>query len=346
MYQIANIYLILAAGSVWDSIVAAVEHPAAIVTYLSAAVPRVSTFFVNYIITVWLSGVPYKLIRRLRALEYLVFWSTHTARYTTRRMMKEGPYREIHMGYGTELSDVLYVLCIVLLYWVISPVVLLFAVPLFWSWYYAWKYEFAFVVTRAYESGGEMWYLMYQYAMMGLLAGTAMFMAYMGLQQGVAQSPMLVPLPVIILMAWRYTEQMFRQQSLSMPFDLAIRDDLKQHGLSSGSFEENKDASGETPQQTPPKPNYALFSADFMKQPNLVCAADIFPYPYRIDGVPLFNRHGALNEVYVDDLPEGEHREGYTTRLAAIGDSGPGDEESKRNHSGGLAVPASDDMLI
>ena len=32
--------------------------------------------------------------------------------------------------YGTTLPDLLYVLCIVLLYWVIAPVILLFAIAL------------------------------------------------------------------------------------------------------------------------------------------------------------------------------------------------------------------------
>jgi hypothetical protein len=298
MYQIANIYLILVAGSVWDSIVAAVEHPAAILTYLSDSMPRVSTFFINYIVTVWLSGVPYKLVRRFRALEYLCFWFTHSPKYTTRRMMKRGPFRDTHVNYGTELSDILYVLCVVLLYWVISPVVLLFAVPLFWSWYYAWKYEFAFVVTRAYESGGEMWYLLYQYSMYGLLAGTTVFITYMGIKEGVAEGPLLIPLPVIILMAWRHTEQTFKFQSQSMPFDLAIRDDLKK--LGGDSLDEAKDSSA-SQQPTPEKPRYALFSADFMKQPQLTCPAEVAPYPYRIDGAPLFDKYGAMNEVYVDD---------------------------------------------
>ena len=284
MYQIANIYLILVAGSVWQSIVRAVEHPAAIITYLSTALPTVSTFFMNYILTVALAGVPYKLIRRFRALEYLLFCYTHFDKYTTRRMIKSGPYRDTKVQYGTEMSDVLYVLCVVLLYWVIAPVVVLFAVPLFWGWFFMWKYQYVFVVTRSFESGGEMWYKLYQYAMVGLLAGSLAFTAYMGIKEGAAQGPLLVPLPVLIVVAWRHTETQFKAQSQTVPFDLAIHDDF------------NSEAEIELKQRQ--------FHADFMKQPNLVQPAQIFPYPYRVQNVPLFDPHGALSEVYVDDLPE------------------------------------------
>lgn len=274
MYQIANVYLILVAGSVWSSIVAAIQRPAAIITYLAAAMPSVSTFFVNYLITIWLSGVPYKLIRRGRALEYLMYYYTHSAQYTTRRMMKTGPFRDTRVQYGTELSDVLYALCVVVLYWVISPVVLLFATPLFWSWYYTWKYEYAFVVTRVYESGGELWYKLYQYSMVALLAGTVVFITYMGIKEGVSQGPLLVPLPLIILMCWRHTEMQFKNQSQSMPFDLAIRDDFSHNGADGNGWQ---------------APKYADFSPEFMKQPNLVCPAEIFPYPYRVDGISKFH---------------------------------------------------------
>jgi hypothetical protein len=171
---------------------------------------------------------------------------------------------------------------------VISPVVLLFATPLFWAWYFTWKYEFVFVVTRVYESGGELWYKIYQYSMFGLLAGTVAFMTYMGIKEGVSQGPLLVPLPLIILIAWRHTETQFKYQSQAMPFDLAIRDDFRRTA-ENGFAEEGGDAA---------------FSEDFMKQPNLVGPAEIFPYPYRVDDIPLFDAYGALNEVYVDDLPE------------------------------------------
>jgi hypothetical protein len=134
MYQITNIYLLLFAGSIWDSLSEAIENPKAIVSLISAALPSVSIFFINFIITSWLSGVPYKLIRRFHALDYLYYRMRFGSASLARRTLKEGPFAEARVSYGTELSDVLYVLCVVLLYWIIAPVVLLLATALFWSW--------------------------------------------------------------------------------------------------------------------------------------------------------------------------------------------------------------------
>lgn len=48
--------------------------------------------------------------------------------------MKNVPFRDAACSTVQQLSDVMYVLCVVMLYWVISPVVVLFALPLFGSW--------------------------------------------------------------------------------------------------------------------------------------------------------------------------------------------------------------------
>ena len=297
MYQMANIYLILVSGSVFESLQRAVRKPEAIVIFLSAALPKVSGFFINYIITVWLAGIPYKLIRRFRALEYLFYRCTTFPRYMTRRAMKNGPFRDTQVQYGTELSDVLYVLCVVMLYWVISPVVVLFALPLFWSWYYMWKYQYVFVVTRIYESGGDLWFRIYKFSMLGLLAGTITFMAYMGIKQGESQGPLLFPLPIIILIAWKHTESSFKIQSKHTPFDLTIKADLHLHSSNS------KVSLGAQNEMNLNDDFYEQFSENFMKQPNLVGPATIFPYPYRIGNIPLFDQNGALNNEYVDELP-------------------------------------------
>jgi hypothetical protein len=225
MYQIANIYLLLFAGSIWDSLAEAIDNPKAILNLISAALPKVSIFFMNYVITILLTAVPYKMIRRFCAIQYLWFRSCHREPAMTRRMLKNpaGPFGETRVSYGTELSDILYVLCVVMLYWVIAPIVLILATVLFWAWYFMWKYQYVFVITRTSESGGLFWYKIYRYSMTGLMAGTITFMAYMGIKEGVSQGPLLVPLPIIIYIAWQYTDKRFRNLSENLAFGTALK---------------------------------------------------------------------------------------------------------------------------
>lgn len=42
-----------------------------------------------------------------------------------------------------------------------------------------------------------------------------------------------------------------------------------------------------------------------MKQPNLLAPAKVYPYPYRLYDFPLLDKFGSLNEIYLDDIPEG-----------------------------------------
>lgn len=338
MYQIANIYLLLFAGSIWDSLAEAIENPKAILSLISAALPSVSIFFINYIITIWLSGVPYKMIRRFCAVQYLYYRSCTSDQALTRRMLKNpaGPFGETRVGYGTELSDVLYVLCVVMLYWVIAPIVLLLATGLFWAWYFTWKYQYMFVITRTFESGGAFWYKLYRYSMLGLMAGTITFMAYMGIKEGVAQGPLLVPLPIIIYLSWRYTEKRFKHQSKNLAFGTALKQerasisgtDLSPFpSASSRDFCIDADGDPEsshlqaararqagsssfstvTSASTCTSNNaiIANFRENFMKQPNLLCPARVYPYPYRLYDIPLLDKYGTLNEIYLDDIPEG-----------------------------------------
>lgn len=375
MYQIANIYLLLFAGSIWDSLAEAIENPKAIVSLISAALPKVSIFFINYIITIWLSGVPYKMIRRFCAVQYLYYRCFTRDAALTRRMLKNptGPFGETRVAYGTELSDVLYVLCVVMLYWVIAPIVLILAAGLFWSWYITWKYQYVFVITRTFESGGQFWYKLYRYSMLGLMAGTIVFMAFMGIKEGVSQGPLLVPLPIIIYMSWRYTERRFKAQSQNLAFGSALKQERSSSGNDLSSMSTNpasawsdhraSDSEGRIfddmhlhnepessidahhepershlPSHThsatttshitthhamhststshshshsatsPTSPHTSAtinFRENFMKQPNLLAPPKIYPYPYRLYNFPLLDKYGSLNEIYLDDIPEG-----------------------------------------
>lgn len=353
MYQIANIYLLLFAGSIWDSLAEAIENPKAILSLISAALPKVSIFFINYIITIWLSGIPYKMIRRFCAIQYLYYRSFTSSRALTRRMLKcaEGPFGETRVNYGTELSDILYVLCVVMLYWVIAPIVLILATGLFWCWYFTWKYQYVFVITRTFESGGLFWYKIYRYSMLGLMAGTITFMAYMGIKEGISQGPLLMPLPIIIYLSWRYTEKCFRNQSKNLAFGMALRPEKEWNSSEIIGLEEaqtvrssgvsiehthtldrnplRRSLHSDTIVDAPNAPEDAhhghtlnstsntstgsttsnsvllKFRENFMKQPNLMFPPRIYPYPYRLYNTPLLDQYGALNEIYLDDIPEG-----------------------------------------
>jgi len=92
MYQIANVYLLLLAGSVFDSLESAIDNPASIIDLISAALPKQSVFFVNYILTSWLGCVPLILLQIVPTLLLAMYRCCFNSDRVTRPMLKGGPF--------------------------------------------------------------------------------------------------------------------------------------------------------------------------------------------------------------------------------------------------------------
>lgn len=283
MYQLANVYLTLLTGSAFTSISDVINDPQSILNYVSAALPASSVFFMNFLITQIFSGVPMIFLRIFPTLMFAIIRYGTAEKNITRRTLLEGPLADMNMDYGTTLPNALYVLCITLLYWVISPIIIVLAVLYFAGSYIAYKYQYLYVLSRNFESGGQFWYGLYSYSMMGLLASTATFMTYLSIKQAIFQAPLTLPLPFLIIYAWRHTESKFKELSQNVPYSTAVKEDLQ------GNKEEI----------------FKQFTEDYLKQPNIVAPKYVYPYPYRINQQPLIDGDGLVNGLYLQDIPEG-----------------------------------------
>eukprot|EP01032_Pedospumella_encystans_P011175 gene11175-13013_t len=303
MYQIANVYLLLLAGSVFDSLESAIDNPSSILDLVSSALPNQSVFFVNYVLTTWLGGTPLVLLQLVPILLLILYRLIDNSERITRSKVKSWPFFPYIMQYGNTLPYLLYVLCVVQLYWVISPVISFFATGFFFTSYTAYKYMFAYVTIRAYESGGLFFYGLYRYSMTGLLAANVLFITYMGIKRGAVQAPLLAPLPFIVLYCWRYTEKKYKVLSETIPYDTAVRDDDDRVNNSSDA-------------QVTHQELLDSFKPDFLKHPKVTGPAVVYPYPHRIKNEPLLDPYWALNDVYVEDIPEGMDPKEYIELIA------------------------------
>jgi hypothetical protein len=232
LYQIANVYLILIAGSIFGALTDAINNPASIVTLLANSLPGVSTFFLNLLLTFLLSGVPLALLRIGPAATYKLYRACFNERKLTRREMLEGPLAEVTADYATLLPQFLYILCIALNYWVIAPIVGFVAGLVFAANYAVYKYQLCYVIVSKNESGGMFFYKLYTYSMVGLMTSVVTMVGYLGIKEAAIQAPLLVPLPIIIYCVWCYTEEKFKALSLG----LTLEETLHTHtGSDSGS---------------------------------------------------------------------------------------------------------------
>jgi hypothetical protein len=224
-YQLANVYLLLLAGSVFGALTDVLDNPVSIVSILANALPTVSTFFINFMLTGLLSGVPLMMLRIGPIVIFKLYCKIMNPRKITRRDFLEGPLANAPIKYEVLIPKILYLVAIQLTFMVISPILLIVSGVLFSALYLAWKYQLCYVITPPSQMGGMFWYRIYKYSMTALLASSITMIGYMGIKEGFAQSALLFPLPFIVTLVWNYTSDKFESISLDMAHNEAFKAD-------------------------------------------------------------------------------------------------------------------------
>lgn len=188
-------------------------------------------------------------------------------------MLFEGPLTDEPINYGTTIPTVIYIAFVALIYWVIAPILLVIAASFFFLSYLSYKYLYVNVIVRKYESGGKFWYGIYYYSMVGLMISVITIVGLLALKQGVAQVFSLVPLFIVIIISWRYTEKCFKQSSLDLPMSSAVAHDKKYDVKTLG------------------------FTNEYITQRNATNSVLHQPIPYHIGSIPLVEK-GRVSDVY------------------------------------------------
>jgi hypothetical protein len=221
------VYLLLLAGSVFGALTDVLDNPTSIVSILANALPTVSTFFINFMITALFAGVPLMMLRIGPIVIFKLYCTVFDPRKLTRRELVEGPLKNAAIKYELIIPKTLYMVAIQLTFMVISPILLILSGFLFSAYFLAWKYQLCYVVTPSSQMGGMFWYKIYKYSMTSLLASSVTMIGYMGIKEGFAQSALLIPLPFIIRFIWNYTCDKFESISLDMAHNEAVAADTR-----------------------------------------------------------------------------------------------------------------------
>lgn len=325
-YQIANVYLTLLAGSVLGALTEVLGNPASVIELVGTALPTVSAFFINLLSTMLLSGVPLLLLRPVPLLIWKIYRSLLGESKLTRRMLIEGPLAPQPVKYSILLPRSLYVLCIGLTYWTISPFVTFIAGLYFGANFMAWKYQLCYVINNNVETGGMYWYKLFSYSMTGLMATSVTMVAYMAIREGAVTAPLTFPLPFIVYFAWGYLKDRFEVLSANLAYSKAVHADVS----------EGAGSSTEAVQQ---------FSEDFFLPPVLAGEqAELKPEVYRVEAgagagaatIPLLNSKGCLDEAYFKStVTEIEALEALGSEVAAADNA---DADVEKGPSGQTAA--------
>jgi calcium permeable stress-gated cation channel len=311
-YQLANVFVTTFSGSVFDSLVQLIENPTSIVGTMGASLPGAAVFFGNFTLSAALIGGATELLQIGPLLIFLVYTKFFKEPHLTRRQVLNGPLADRVMNYGEYLPAVLFILFILQIYWVISPLTTLFAAIYFVSKYVILKYQFLYLYTPKFEMGGIFWFGLFRYSMLGLLLSSITMLGYTALKQGQGQVAFLVPLPFYVYWRWGEMTREYESSARDIPFVAAVRLDndrkekLMRYNLSPSSTEKGDAGTAALVVATVS----SKLEADYYKQPALSAPIEALPQPYRLNDKPLFDESGVLSEEYRGPIVEIDARQG------------------------------------
>ena len=269
-YQVANIYVALGLGSIANSIHAIIDSPQNILSILGASLPSVSTYFVSVVIVKTFTALPLELLRILPLLDILRVQSCSDKKKRTRRELRSGAFADPPMYYGWCYPNIMMVLMIMVTYAIIAPLLMPFCLVFFLFAYLMYKYQLLYVYITDYQSGGYMWYAVFDRSMICLIMAVLTLIGYyiIRLTYNTGALYSLVPLPFLLVYFWRFCDDRFKQRSLQLSLESAV--DLDQ-------------ITDMRKKHAKPIP-HDFFVKNMYSQPSLGRTSAVVPTPYRLSG--------------------------------------------------------------
>ena len=279
IYQLVNVYVATLSSTVWGSLYDAINSPETLISLIASTLPSSSVFFINVIITQIFIAIPVRLLRWIQLIWWVILRLFNKESNLTARQLFEGPLAPLATDYELLVPYILFVLCALLLYWVIAPFLPLFATVFFICQYFAFKYQALFVFEPQFETGGSFFYPIFRFSMACLIISSILNIAYVIIKDGNVQGPLMVPIPFIIYYVWDRIERNYRSVSETVAYSRAIDVDNR-----------IRDTSLES-----------AFDPNFFCQPALKSSSALEPFVYRKDSLPLVDGNGEVNPIYWEE---------------------------------------------
>jgi len=238
-YQMANIYVTVTAGSIWESLFKIIDEPRQALSILGRALPQVVGYFISLLLTKIMAGLPMVLMRSGAASRLLLLRGLFSKDKLTQREIDE-VYRPQELWYGWEYPTQLLVVIICFTYAVISPCILPFGAIYFYCALIVYKKQVLHVYTPIYESGGSMFPGACLRMLVGLIGSHLTLVGYLIIRRGFFEPIFLVPLPYFTYRMFTRFSVMYDVPSRSLSLERAS--ELDRHSKFDPSEVFHKDA--------------------------------------------------------------------------------------------------------
>ncbi len=130
----------------------------------------------------------------------------------TRRELRTGVFSVPPMLYGWIYPQLLMVFMIMSTYACIAPLLMPFCLFFFLVSYLMYKFQILYVYNNDYQSGGYMFYAVFDRSMISLLGGSIILLAYLAIRRTIFSGPfyLSLPLPFLICMFWSHCDKVYK----------------------------------------------------------------------------------------------------------------------------------------
>eukprot|EP00981_Chlorochromonas_danica_P010656 scaffold3296_cov159-Ochromonas_danica.AAC.23 len=221
-YQLINVYVTVgfSSSNLWVQILDVLRKPQTLVDIIGGRMPEVSKYFFNLLIVKTFTAVPLEMIRPWQLSTIHLMGNCMNRRQCTRRDLRTGAFFSWPMLYGWIYPQLMMVLMIMLTYSVITPVLSPLCALFFSFAYIMYKYQLLYVYINEYQSGGYMWYAVFNHAVIALIFSSCTLLGYLSLQltNRELSGPFffMLPLPFCLFYFGKYTEAKFKKPSMVM----------------------------------------------------------------------------------------------------------------------------------
>lgn len=187
-----------------------------IINLIAVALPAQATLFAGYILLQGLSGFPLLILDPWRFITTSMKTTCFGISADDLTKLRE----PLPFNYGAEYPMHILVAILAMVYSTIAPIVLYCALIYFVLGYICVKYQILFMRRNKYDSGGQLWPVVFNRIITGLIIAQITLVGVFSLKLAPFQAALSVPLPLVSLLFMDVVNKAYYKTSLFLPTSL------------------------------------------------------------------------------------------------------------------------------
>jgi chaperonin cofactor prefoldin len=198
-FQIANLWLILIGGSIFNQLSSLIDSPKGAIKVIASAVPSASQFFLNILIVNTFAGLFMEISQLVPAVILIILRKIKPDSQRSQRDL-DARFEPSPLVWGKVYPPLIFNLLVGLVYICIVPIIQPFCAVFFGLAYLVYKHQCLHIYGQRAEGGGAYFPLLFKFMIACLLTAEIVIAVYFGVKKGKAQAPLAFVLIIITVL--------------------------------------------------------------------------------------------------------------------------------------------------